>query len=109
MNNDKNDFLNQLYMELSETEKLEFLKQFYYQRYIIKEEDIPEKCYGQLSPEKRHDFAMKIINEQKQSFDKWFEFIFSEKSSYIPNWAKKWAFQGMLNLGIYDEQNRKKI
>ena len=80
------------------------LKNLYYQKYIIKEENIPNN----LSKEQKE----KIIEIQKKSLDKWLDYLTDENARY-PMWAKYWVFQGMLKMGTYDEahevyQNRSK-
>lgn len=99
---------------------LRMLKEFYYRKYVIKEEDIPdayyehqkeiylERGYGHIefSEKDKHEMANQIINDQKKRLDIWIEYFVSNDSSYIPMWAKYWAFQGMLSLGNYDKQNK---
>ena len=99
---------------------LNLLKQFYYRKYVIKEENIPEsyfehqkkmyleRGYGhvEFNDEKKHEMAMQIINEQKRSLDVWIDYFTNNDSSYIPMWAKYWAFQGMLSLGKFDKKNK---
>lgn len=68
------------------------LKQLYYQKYVIKEEDIPDNL------DKKS-----IIEEQKRSLDKWIDYLMSVE---YPMWVKYWAFRGMLELGEYDEVNQ---
>ena len=99
---------------------LDLLKQFYYRKYVIKEEDIPEsyfehqkeiyleRGYGhvEFTEKDKHEMVLPIINDQKKSLDVWIDYFVSSDSSYIPMWAKYWAFQGMLSLGNYDKKNK---
>ena len=99
---------------------LKMLKELYYQKYVIKEEDIKEsywehqkeiyleRGYGHvdLSEEEKHKMVLQIINNQKKSLDEWIEYFVNSDSSYIPMWAKYWAFQGMLSLGNYDKKTK---
>lgn len=71
-----------------------YIKNRYYDNYVIKEEDIPQEKNKKL-----------VIEGQKQSLGKWLDFLFS--SDKYPMWAKYWAFQGMLQLGLYDKDNKK--
>lgn len=99
---------------------LRLLKEFYYRKYVIKEEDIPdsyyehqkeiylERGYGhvEFNEKDKQEMALQIISEQKKRLDVWIDYFISNDSSYIPMWAKYWAFQGMLSLGNYDKQNK---
>jgi len=99
---------------------LDLLKQFYYRKYVIKEEDIPEsyfehqkeiyleRGYGhvEFTEKEKREMILPIINDQKKSLDVWIDYFVSSDSSYIPMWAKYWAFQGMLSLGNYDKKNK---
>ena len=99
---------------------LRMLKKFYYRKYVIKEEDIQdsyyehqkeiylERGYGhvEFTKQDKHEMAIQIINDQKKRLDVWIEYFVSNDSSYIPMWAKYWAFKGMLGLGNYDKQNK---
>lgn len=94
---------------------LNYLKNRYYDKYLIKEEDIPEsyyelqkkialeRGYGHINftDELKHEDAQSLIKEQKKSLDKWLNYFMKENTSY-PMWARYWAFQGMLKLGKYD-------
>ena len=102
------------------THDLDLLKQFYYRKYVIKEEDIPksyfehqkeialERGYGyiELSDYQKKEMILTMINDQKKSLDVWIDYFVNNDSSYIPMWAKYWAFQGMLSLGSYDKKNK---
>ena len=74
----------------TETKK-KLLESLYFKKYVIKEENIPNKY-------DKED----IINNQKKSLKMWLDYLSDETSSY-PIWAKYWAFQGMLRMGTYDE------
>jgi len=99
---------------------LKMIKDLYYDKYIIKEEKIPESYLHSLERqyleqghghinlvnpkndidiEMREEHIRKIIREQKDSLDNWLTYFLSEDSSYLPMWAKVWAFQGMLHIG----------
>ena len=74
----------------TETKK-ELLESMYYNKYVIKEENISN----------RYDKEA-IINGQKKSLKIWLDYLSNETANY-PVWAKYWAFQGMLKMGSYDE------
>jgi len=96
---DKNESVTK-YMELlekihkhatSNPEFFKILKEMYYKKYIIKEENIPDYMDKQL-----------IINQQKESLDSWLEYLLDKDNPY-PMWTKYWVFQGMIKIGTYDE------
>ena len=94
-----------------------YLKNRYYDKYIIKEKDIPnsywehqqrillERGYGHIEYDSylKHEEAKILIEEQKKSLEKWIDYLMKENTSY-PMWARYWAFQGMLKLGKYDKE-----
>ena len=105
---------------ISSGEHIETLKKLYYDKYIIKPENIPEGYFKSLeqkyldegyghhnlvNPVNETDRELKeehisaIIREQQDSLDIWIDYFFSKDSDYLPLWAKVWAFQGMLSIG----------
>lgn len=80
------------------------IKERYYDKYVIKEEDIPESYYEhtQYTPEMKHKEAQRIIEKQKRSLDKWLDYLMIENTTF-PMWARYWALQGMLKLGVFDK------
>ena len=98
------------------------LKSFYYDLYVIKPEDIPEsyfqkqisiareRGYGniELTPENRKQMIDQIIEDQKESLDKWIEyFLYNEESKSYEMWEKYWVFQGLQSLGKYNKEKGK--
>ena len=100
---------------------IDILKKMYHDKYVIKEEDIPdsyykheqqlalERGYGyvEYDEEEKEELNEIIINDQKKSLDKWLDYFLNKDSSYIPFWVKYWAFQGMLKLGSFDKEKGK--
>jgi hypothetical protein len=91
---------------------LELLKELYYKKYVIKEEDIPDsyfKLQKDIALERGYGYVEidentnkdKIIKEQKKSLDNWLDYLINEDSIY-PEWFKYYAFQGMIRIGSYD-------
>ncbi len=89
------------------------LKEFYYNKYVIKPENIPN-IFNQVLPyrKKRKNnkddkliktYQERIINDQKMSIDIWIDYFLSDESNHIPIWAKYWAFQGMIRLGTLNK------
>ena len=99
-------------------EKMKTLKRLYFEKYVIKRENIPNSYYknqeriaferglGHLNMDinQRKEIQDEIINNQKKSLEEWLNYFFSEDSKFYPFWAKYWAFQGMLKLGTYDKE-----
>lgn len=96
---------------------IQLLKELYYQKYIIKEENIKESFYDkkklmaldrgyghiEFTEEEKKDLVSAVIGDQKKSLDVWLDYFFSEECPY-PEWFKYYAFQGMLKLGTYDHE-----
>ena len=117
--------LEEVHNKVSETkseagEKL--LKNFYYDLYVIKPENIPEsyfnnqivlareRGYGNiiLSDKDKERMIKQVIDDQKETLDKWIEyFLYDEESSYYEMWEKYWVFQGLQTLGKYDKETYK--
>lgn len=85
------DRLELIHNKVTNQHELELLKNLYYKKYIVREEDIP-----------RYRDKEKIITAQKESLDKWLNYLLDENARY-PMWAKYWAFQGMLTIGTFNE------
>lgn len=98
---------------------INLLKYLYYQKYVIKEEDIPDSYYNHqaeialergyghinITESMKKEMAKQVIEEQKKSLDYWLEYFLSEDSKMYLTWAKYWAFQGMLKLGSFDKSS----
>ena len=117
--------LEEVHNKVSETkseagEKL--LKNFYYDLYIIKPENIPEsyfnnqivlareRGYGNiiLSDKDKEIMIKQVIDDQKETLDKWIEyFLYDEESKSYEMWEKYWVFQGLQTLGKYDKETYK--
>lgn len=93
------------------------LKSFYYDKYIIKKENISEgyikfldKQYFDtngihMTDEMKKIHIENIINDQRKSLDEWIDYLSCEDAFVYPMWAKYWAFQGMLTIGAFDNKN----
>ena len=102
----------------SEHDKINLIKMYYYKKYVIKEQNVPESYFK--SQEKialdrgyghvKYDEKTKkqeiehIIKEQKASLDMWLDYLFSEDTDMYPTWFKYYVFQGMLKLGYFDKE-----
>ena len=95
---------------------IKLLKSFYYDKYVIKKEDIPESYINYLDKVQFDQYGIHmneyqkeeqkdlIIEDQKKSLDEWINYFTSEDTKFYPTWAKYWAFQGMLTIGNYDQE-----
>lgn len=119
------DMLEEIHQKISKSKRegdLKLLKKFYYNLYVIKPEDIPdsyfehekqimrERGYGniEITPERRQTLINQIIEDQKESLDKWIEyFLFDEESKNYEIWEKYWVFQGLQQLGKFDKETGK--
>ena len=117
--------LEEVHNKASETKSAsaeKILKNFYYDLYIIKPENIPEsyfnnqielareRGYGNiiLSDKDKERMIKQVIEDQKETLDKWIEyFLYDEESSYYEMWEKYWVFQGLQTLGKYDKETYK--
>ena len=117
--------LEELHNKVSKTKSVngeKLLKNFYYDLYVIKPENIPdayfqnqvrlarERGYGniELTEEDKRRMTEEVIDDQKKSLDKWIEyFLYDEESKSYEMWEKYWVFQGLQNLGKYDKETSK--
>lgn len=95
---------------------VKYLKSCYYDKYVIKREDIPKSYYDkrlklmferglgyvELTDKIKKELQDEIIENQQSRLDTWIDYLLSEDSKSYPFWTKYWAFQGMLELGKYD-------
>ena len=104
-----------------EHDKINLIKEYYYKKYVIKEQNVPEsyfkkqekialdRGYGHVKYDEKtkKQEIEHIINEQKKSLDMWLDYLFSKDTDMYPTWFKYYVFQGMLKLGYFDkEKNR---
>ena len=117
--------LEEVHNKVSKTKSAsaeKILKNFYYDLYIIKPENIPEsyfnnqivlareRGYGNitLTDKDKERMIKQVIDDQKETLDKWIEyFLYDEESSCYEMWEKYWVFQGLQTLGKYDKETYK--
>ena len=98
--------LEEVHNKVSETKSAsaeKILKNFYYDLYIIKPENIPEsyftnqivlareRGYGNitLTDKDKERMIKQVIDDQKETLDKWIEyFLYDEESSCYEMWEK---------------------
>ena len=102
----------------SEHNKISLIKMYYYKKYVIKEQNVPEsyfksqekialdRGYGHVKYDKKTKKLEieHIINEQKASLDMWLDYLISKDTDMYPTWFKYYVFQGMLKLGYFDKE-----
>ncbi len=95
--------------------KMEVLKKFYYDKYVIKE--LPEsyinlqkkiareRGYGDVTvtDEMKEEMLSNVQKEQEKSLDMWIDYLTSDDAMY-PMWFKHYAFRGMLKLNKIDKE-----
>lgn len=95
--------------------KMEVLKKFYYDKYVIKE--LPEsyinlqkriareRGYGDINvtDDMKEEMLSNVQKEQEKSLDMWIDYLTSDDAMY-PMWFKHYAFRGMLNLNKFDKE-----
>ena len=117
--------LEEVHNKVSKTKSAsaeKILKNFYYDLYIIKPENIPEsyfnnqivlareRGYGNitLTDKDKERMIKQVIDDQKETLDKWIEyFLYDEESKSYEMWEKYWVFQGLQTLGKYDKETYK--
>lgn len=94
--------------------KMDVLKQFYYDKYVIKslpnsyiafqQKMAREQGYGtiEVTSRMKEEMLKQVQDEQKLSLDSWIEYLSSDDSMY-PMWFKNYVFQGMIKLNKFDK------
>ena len=104
------------------------LKRILVSRYVVRVEDIPDSYWQaqmrvvrergesgdwqtlpeeeQLELKRKHLAQTK--EDQQGSLEEWIDYFASDKSSYLPDHLKYWAFRGMLRLERYEKGNEEK-
>lgn len=102
------------------------LKRALVDRYVVRVEDIPDSYWqAQLRvvrnrgesgdwqdlPEEevlkiKQDHLYQSKEDQQGSIEEWIDYLTSDKSSYLPDHLKYWAFAGMLRLERYEKAQR---
>lgn len=108
------DRLERVHNKVESHNALDLLKVFYYAKYVIKKENIPEsymnyldnitfKQYGyHMTVEEKNRQKALIIEGQKKSLNEWLDYLVSNETNKFPVWVKYWVFQGMITIGNYD-------
>ena len=96
---------------------LDRIKKHYHEENVIEEDDVPEATFLleqkiareqghgtiEITDEFRQEKSKQIIGDQKQSLNKWVDYLSSSDADY-PMWAKYWSFKSMLKMGKFEKQ-----
>ena len=103
---------------ITSNHKMEILKKFYYDKYIIKElpesyinlqkRILKERGYGKIdiTEDMRKEMLLNVQKEQEYSLNMWIDYLTSDDAIY-PIWFKYYAFRGMLKLNKFDKEQGK--
>jgi hypothetical protein len=94
----------------------ERIKRIFYDRYLTKENEVPEKFFAlqrrllrergkgniEFTPAQRQELIATAIEDQKKSLEPWLEYLISSNSSMYPMWVKYWILEGVSQLGKFD-------
>ncbi|MEK7658437.1 MAG: hypothetical protein AAB352_01055 [Patescibacteria group bacterium] len=106
---------------------IEKMKEYYYREHVIKSENIPESYWDLqrriiinegrgddfekdeqgkiiITEETRRQATEVLISDQKQSLDKWFDYLTSPDADVYPIWAKYWAFNSVVKMGKIEKK-----
>ncbi len=96
---------------------LEALKRILHRHHVIKPEAVPEAAFlleqrivrelghgdVKITEEFKERKTDQIINNQKQSLNKWVDYLASPDAQY-PDWAKYWAIRSVLEMGKLEKK-----
>ena len=100
---------------------INLLKRLYYDKYVIKEENVPEayfekqeqialeRGYGHVKYTERikQQEIEQIRKEQEESLDSWLDYFASSDTQHYPTWFKYYCFQSVVKLGYFDKKSDK--
>ena len=111
------EYLDQSYTKYQNLPEVkDRIKNYYFNQYLTKLEEIPESYYQlqvriareqgqgtiQLTPESRANLGQIAMADQRQSFRVWLDYFLSVDSNMYPMWVKYWCFQGLVKLAKFD-------
>lgn len=113
--------LENVHRDIINNDKISLIKRYYYNNYIIKKENITDKYFEHLNKialdrgfghdaytenDKKIEIE-KIINEQRESLNRWLDYFFSSDTEMYPVWFKYYVFQSIVKMGTYDKANNR--
>lgn len=112
--------LDRITKRAREHDRLDLLKKYYYDNYVIKEENVPKNYFEnqeRLALENGHGYVKfddytknkeieHIITEQKESMNKWLDYFCDEDTDYYPPWFKYYVFRNVMKIGFYNKSKK---
>lgn len=89
---------------------------FFYKKYVIKKDDIPESYFEGLIRNGTYDFlseedkkikSQEVIKDQKKELDGWIDYFIYGNGRFYPMYVQFWVFQGLQKLGDFDSVSLK--
>jgi hypothetical protein len=65
-----------------------------------------QKAHYIFPKERKNVLAETIRTEQKQSLEKWIDYLMHPDTDMYPMWTKYWIFNGMVKLSKYDKEKK---
>lgn len=98
---------------------MQALKKVLHDKFVIKEDEIPEAYYEnqarlarqqghgdiQIGKQQRKELAEVVIVDQESSLDNWIDYLSSSDATY-PDWLKYYAFRSVTQMGAYDKEKK---
>jgi hypothetical protein len=113
------EYLEKSYKKHRENPKsLAAIRDYYHDLYLTKIAEISESYYllqsriarergfgdFELTNRMKLELAETVLNDQRESLDRWLSYFFSDESKFYPMWVKYWAFTSMVKLGKYNPE-----
>lgn len=110
--------LENVHNEALRKDRLSLLKKYYYDKYVIKKENISDDHFNYLEIDAlnrghghiKYDKGILsrekdvIISDQKRSLDVWIDYFVSDDSRFYPMWFKYYVFQSIVKMGSFDKE-----
>lgn len=110
--------LESIHNSVKDKNMLNVLKKYYYDKYVIKKENISDDYFDYLEENAlnrglghiRYNKGILdrekdvIISDQKKSLDLWIDYFVSDDSKMYPMWFKYYVFQSVIKLGSFDKE-----
>lgn len=98
---------------------MQALKKVLHDKFIIKEEEVPESYFDnqkriareqghgdiEVTNEMKKQLMEVVISDQKGTLDNWIDYLSSSDATY-PDWLKYYAFRSVLGMGAYDKEKK---
>ena len=77
-----------------------YLKKLYFDKYIIKSEDIDES-YLNRKEKNKELIKLRIVYSQRKSLERWIDYLIKKD---CPMWIKFWIFQSIIKLEVLNKE-----